>query len=165
MSNQSRVEQHATMQRGTRAARFVAFLFRSPWLFFFFSFCKRKNIFDPNDERSFRKFSYGLFRQKVRAIRILQQQHKSLHRNCRFNNLIQTEFSNCSLTKNLWGCSGNSVWENRIFGDFFPRKSWYTLVCSFLTQIYSYLKSIYNFFFNEIGESCGNYVALGEASF
>ena len=37
----------------------------------------------------------------------------------------------------------------------------------FRTQIYSYLKSIYNFlfFFNEINEICENYVALGKACF
>ena len=35
------------------------------------------------------------------------------------------------------------------------------------TDICSYLKSIYNFFFffNEINESCGNYIALAEACF
>ena len=53
---------------------------------------------------------------------------------------------------------GYSLRVIRLFEDF--------LVRSFRTQIYSQLKSIYNFFsFNEINESCGNYVALDEACF
>ena len=42
--------------------------------------------------------------------------------------------------------------KDRLFGEFFLRKPRYILVCSFRTRIYSYLKSSYNFFLNEINE-------------
>ena len=43
----------------------------------------------------------------------------------------------------LKGCSGIRVEKIDFLGIFFLSKPWYILMCSFCTQIYSYLKSIY----------------------
>ena len=69
-----------------------------------------------------------------------------------------------SLNKGVFWQSG--LEKNRFFVRFFSQENhdtfWYAV---FRTQIYSYLESNYNFFFNEINKSCGNYIILGKACF
>ena len=52
-------------------------------------------------------------------------------------------------------------WQSDFFGGFFSEET----AIHFGTRIYSYLGAFTVSFFNEINESCGNYVALGKACF